>query len=105
MSDLDRRKEGMEAKFKVESDIRFKAQMHRNKALALWAADKMGYDEAAAEAYVKAVIHADFEETGSEDVVRKIVGDFEAKGVAIDADAVRAELDRCEKAAHDELTA
>lgn len=103
MSGLDRRKEGMEAKLKIDSELRFKVEMRRDRALGQWAAEQMGLVGADADEYVKAVIHSDFEEVGSDDVIRKIVADFEAKGFGIDAAAVRAELDRFEKAARDEL--
>ena len=103
MSDLDRRKEGMDAKLKVESELRFKVEMHRDKALGRWAAEKLGLSGADADAYVKSVVHSDFEESGSEDVVRKIAADFSAKNVDISADEIRTELARCEGAARQEL--
>ena len=40
------------------------------------------------------VVEADFQKPGEEDVVEKVVGDFSAKGVKVDAAAVRAEMDR-----------
>ncbi|MFK7962212.1 MAG: DUF1476 domain-containing protein [Phycisphaerales bacterium] len=103
MSDLDRRREAMEAKFKVDSELRFKVEMHRNRALGHWAAEKMGMAGDEVDAYVATVVKADFEEVGSDDVVRKIVADFEAKNVAIDADQVQQELERCDDAAREAL--
>ena len=41
----------------------------------------------------KAVVQADFEEAGDEDVVRKLLGDLTSAGVEIDDAAIRAALD------------
>jgi hypothetical protein len=45
-----------------------------------------------ADAYSKAVVHAEFDEAGDEDVVRKLVGDLTAAGVDIDEVTVRRAL-------------
>ena len=45
------------------------------------------------EAYGKAVVQADFEEAGDEDVIRKVLGDLTAAGVDIDEAGVRAALE------------
>ena len=45
------------------------------------------------DAYAKAVVQADFEEAGDEDVIRKLLGDLLSAGVDIDDAAVRAALD------------
>ena len=47
----------------------------------MWAAQKLGLSGAEAEAYAKAVVVADLEEPGEDDVFRKIRRDFDAKGV------------------------
>ncbi|WP_447407296.1 ATPase inhibitor subunit zeta, partial [Clostridium perfringens] len=44
------------------------------------------------DAYAKAVVQADFEEAGDEDVVRKLLGDLTAAGVDTDEAAVRRAL-------------
>ena len=46
------------------------------------------------EAYAKAVIQADFEEAGDEDVIRKVLGDLVAAGVDIDEAGVREALEQ-----------
>jgi hypothetical protein len=45
------------------------------------------------EAYAKAVVQADFEEAGDEDVIRKLLGDLTSAGVEISEADVRAALD------------
>ena len=74
--------QGFERKFAYDEELRFKASVRRNKLLGLWAAEKMGLAGADAEAYAKAVVKADFEEAGDEDVFSKIRSDFDAKGIA-----------------------
>ena len=47
----------------------------------------------AATAYAKEVVAADFEESGDADVVRKVLGDFTAKGIAMTEPQLRAKMD------------
>ena len=81
MTSFDRRKEGFEAKFARDEELRFKATARRNRLLGLWAAEKLGLEGAEAEAYAKTVVSADFIEPGDEDVFRKVRADFDAKRV------------------------
>jgi hypothetical protein len=82
MTTFDKREEGFEKKFAHDEELRFKATARRNKLLGLWAAEKLGVSGAAAEAYAKEVVVADFEEAGDDDVFRKLRKDFDAKGIA-----------------------
>jgi len=76
MTTFDQRKDAFENKFALDEELRFKANARRNKLLGLWAAEKLGKSGADAEAYAKAVVVADFQEAGHEDVVRKVKNDF-----------------------------
>ena len=78
---FDKREEGFEKKFAHDEELRFKAMARRNKLLGLWAAGQLGKTGADAEAYAKEVVLADFEETGDNDVLRKVVKDLAGKGV------------------------
>ena len=49
---------------------------------------------AAAEAYAKDVVAADFQKPGDDDVVEKVAADFKAKGVKVTADDIRREMER-----------
>jgi len=82
MTTFDKREEGFEKKFAHDEELRFKANARRNKLLGLWAADKLGLKGAEADSYAKAVVVADFEEGGDNDVYRKLRKDFDAKGVS-----------------------
>ena len=72
MSTFDKREEGFELKFAHEEEVRFKARARRNKMLGLWAAEKLGLAGAAADAYAREVVMADFEGTG-DDVVFEVM--------------------------------
>jgi hypothetical protein len=82
MTTFDKREEGFEKQFAHDEDLRFKANARRNKLLGLWAAEKMGLTGADTDAYAKAVVVADFEEAGDQDVFRKVRADLDAKKVA-----------------------
>jgi len=92
MTTFDKREEGFEKKFAVDAEQMFKAVARRNRMLGTWAAEKLGISGDAAAAYAKDVVASDFEEAGDEDVVRKVEKDFAAKGVKVDAAAIRAKL-------------
>jgi hypothetical protein len=93
MSSFDKREEGFEKKFALDEEQKFKAEARRNKLLGMWAAEKLGITGDAATAYAKEVVAADFEEAGDGDVVRKVMGDLGAKGVALTEPQLRAKMD------------
>jgi len=82
MTTFDKREDAFEKQFAHDEELRFKATARRNKLLGLWAAEKLGLSGAEAESYAKAIVMADFEEAGDQDVLRKLRKDFDAKGVA-----------------------
>lgn len=89
MSTFDQRKDAFENKFAHDEELRFKATARRNKLLGLWAAQKLGKTGADADAYAKAVVLADFEEAGDEDVLRKVKADFAAANVSVADEEIR----------------
>jgi hypothetical protein len=93
MTTFDSRKDGFEKKFAHDEELQFKATARRNKLLGAWAAEKMGLTGDAATQYAKDVVAADFEEAGDDDVVRKVMGDFQAKGVDQSEHQVRRTMD------------
>lgn len=89
MSTFDDRERAFEAKFARDEDMAFRIIARRNKLLGQWAAAKMGLTPEETDAYAKAVVQADFEEAGDEDVIRKLLGDMLAANVEIDDATVR----------------
>jgi hypothetical protein len=92
MTTFDKREEGFEKQFAHDEDLRFKATARRNKMLGKWAAERQGLSGAEAEAYAKEVVMADFEESGEEDVFRKIRGDFDTKGIKLADEDIRRQM-------------
>ena len=92
MTNFKDRERGEEAKFAHDEESAFKIAARRNRLLGHWAAEKMGLTPEETEAYAKAVVQADFEEAGDEDVIRKLLGDLTSSGVEIDEAGIRAAL-------------
>jgi hypothetical protein len=93
MSTFDKREEGFERKFAHDEEVRFKARARRNKLLGLWAAQKLGLDGDAAEAYAKEIVITDFEGPGDDDMFARIRRDFDAKSVAQSDHQIRRTMD------------
>jgi hypothetical protein len=86
---FDKREEGFEKQFAHDEELRFKATARRNKMLGLWAAQKMGLSGADANAYAKAVVMADFEEAGDNDVFGKVRKDLDDKKITASDQEIR----------------
>ena len=93
---FDERKTAAEAKFKHDEEFKFKVMARRNKLLGLWAADLMSI--------TGAVVVSDFDEPGDDDVLRKVLGDLQAKGRSEDNADVRRQMDRLLEEAKQQLT-
>ena len=94
MTTFDDRERAFETKFARDEEMAFRITARRNRLLGKWAADKMGLTAEEAEAYATAVVQADFEEAGDEDVIRKLLGDLVSANVDIDEARVRVALDQ-----------
>lgn len=92
MTTFDEREKGYEKKFALDQDLKFRAEARRNKLLAEWAAAKLGIMGSALEDYVRAVLKADLEEKGDEDVFRKIHNDFIGAGLKIPDAEIRSQM-------------
>ena len=100
MTTFDDRENAFENKYAHDEEMRFKAEMRRNKLLGLWAAELMGKTGDEADAYAIEVVKSDFEEAGHEDVVRKVAADL---GDLADADTVRSKMDELLRIAKDQV--
>jgi hypothetical protein len=92
MTTFDKREEGFEKKYALDEEQKFKAEVRRNKLLGLWVAEQLGISGDAANAYAKEVVAADFQEAGDGDVVRKVITDLGAKGIAMTEAQVRTRM-------------
>lgn len=90
MSSMEDRGEAFESKFAHDAELKFKSEARRNKMIGRWAAEQMGHADP--EAYAKQVILSDFEESGDEDVFRKLRGDLDASTASVSDDELRAKM-------------
>jgi len=93
MTDFQDRERAAEAKFAHDEEMHFRIHARRNRLVGTWAAERMGLSAVEAEAYAKSVVQADFEESGDEDVVRKLLGDLTSAGVEVSEADVREALE------------
>ncbi|HWA69658.1 MAG TPA: DUF1476 domain-containing protein [Rhizomicrobium sp.] len=93
---MDERGKAFENKWAHDAETRFKVEARRNRALGLWAAALKGLDGQAAEDLADAVIAADFEEKGDEDVFHKLRSELD---VSVSDAVIRAKMAECLDAA------
>ena len=99
MTTFDDRERAFENMYAHDQEMQFRIQARRNRLFGEWAAGKMGLTPEETDAYAKAVVQADFEESGDEDVIRKVLGDMTSAGIDIDEGGVRTALEEQEVAA------
>jgi hypothetical protein len=93
MTQFNDRERAFEAKFANDQELQFKIIARRNRLLGEWAAARMGLTPEERDAYAKAVVQADFEEVGDEDVIRKVTGDLTSAQIEITDAEIRTALD------------
>ena len=103
MTTFDERESSFEAKFKHDKELQFKVTARRNKLLGLWAANLLGIHGAEAEAYAKDVVKSDFSTPGDHDVLKKVLGDFQAKHVEMSEHRLRKQMDDLLRIATDQI--
>jgi len=89
MTTFDDRERAFETKYARDEEMAFRVTARRNRLLGHWAASLMKLTKEEADAYASAVVQAEFEEAGDEDVIRKLVSDLTAAGAEVDEGAVR----------------
>ena len=94
MTTFNEREKSFEAKYQRDQEKEFRITSRRNRLLGLWAASQFGLPDNQALDYAKEVVLADFEEPGDDDVVRKVLKDFESRGIAMDEKHLRREMSR-----------
>ena len=93
MSDvMNNRERGEERKYQMDQEMQFKVDVRRNKLLGQWLAEAFGMGPAETKEYAKAVVIADLDEPGIEDVMRKVMADIGERGTNITEDQVRAKI-------------
>ena len=105
MTTFDDREKAFEAKYALDQEQEFKAIARRNRMLGLWAAEKMGLNADRAQEYGRAIVKADFEQPGEEDVFRKVAQDFEGSGLVVSEGEIRRKMDELASIAREQIRA
>ena len=103
MSTFEDRERGFESKYALDEAQEFKAIARRNRLLGLWAAEKMGLNPERSEEYGRAIVKADFEQPGEEDVYRKIAQDLEGAGLTVSEGEIRRKMDELSSVAREQV--
>lgn len=92
MTTFDDRENAYEAKFARDEELRFRVTARRDRALSAWAATKLGLSELAAADYASEVFRANLQHPGDDDLIKKMINDFKAKGVPIDEKSLKLKI-------------
>ncbi len=105
MGVFDDREKAQENKYFHDADLKFRAVSRRNKLFGQWAAQELAIKASDIDNYVLEVVRADFQEAGDQDLLRKVAGDFKAKGKTISDGDLKARLEVCMRKAIKQLEA
>ena len=92
MSTFDTRERAEENRFAHDQEVAFKARVKRARLLAAWAGPQIGRADIAA--YGDELVDADMKEPGDEDIIAKLLADFQAAGVETSRHVVEVQLQR-----------
>ena len=91
---FEERQQSFEKKFARDEELQFKVQARSNKYIAKFVSQKLGKNEEEEKKYVQEIIKADMEESGTEDVFRKIKKDFQIASVSIEENEIRDQMEK-----------
>ena len=91
---FEEREKSFEKKFVRDEELQFKVQARSNKYIAEFVSKKLGKSEEEEKKYVQEIIKADMEESGTEDVFRKIKKDFQTASVSIEDSEIRDQMEK-----------
>ncbi|MBY0354120.1 MAG: DUF1476 domain-containing protein [Rickettsiales bacterium] len=92
MTTFDKREKAFEDKHAHDLELQFKVTARRNKLLGVWAAQKLGMNDADAQLFSDEVVLSDFQQAGDDDVLAKIHDAFINGGISIDEDTIRTHM-------------
>ena len=94
MNKFYEREKSFEKKFARDQELQFKVAARSNKYLGEWVSTKLGKNKDDKQNYIQEIIKADMEEAGSEDVFRKVKGDFKSSSINIDDSEIRNQMEK-----------
>jgi len=101
MTTFEDRKKGYEAKYLKDQEAQFKIRAKRNKFLGLWAATIIKPENI--DEYVKEVRLSDLERPGDDDIINKLLKDFENMASNISRQDIIQKINECEQQGIDEF--
>lgn len=93
MNTFEDRKKGYEAKYQKDQDAKFKIRAKRNRNLGKWAAEQIKPDDI--DAYIKEVRLSDLEKPGDDDIIDKILKDFETNSISLTRQDIVQKIKEC----------
>ena len=97
MNIIDERQKGFEAKYQLDQENEFKIRAQRNKLLGLWAAEKLNPQNI--DEYVKEVRLSDLKKPGDDDIIDKLLNDFQEKSLNIKKEDITEKINEFENQA------
>ena len=97
MSSFNEREKGFEAKYRHEQEAQFKIRAIRNKLVGEWGASLIKPENE--EIYVKEVRQSNLEKPGDDDLIDKLLSDFESKNLGIKREEIIKKIEECARLA------
>ena len=95
MSSFNEREKGFEAKYQHDQEAQFKIRAIRNKLVGEWGASLIKPENE--EVYVKEVRLSDLEKPGDDDLIDKLLSDFESKNLGIKREEIIKKIEESER--------
>lgn len=103
MTTIDDRKRVFEDKYARDQEFAFRVESRASRLIGLWVAEKIGLSGDDAATYAREVVSANLDEPGLDDVLRKVRGDLDAKGIALSDHLLRKQMDALLEQAKDQI--
>ena len=97
MNSFNEREKGFEAKYQHDQEAQFKIRAIRNKFVGEWGASLIKPENE--ENYVKEVRLSALEKPGDDDIIDKLLSDFESKNLGIKREEIIKKIDECARLA------
>jgi hypothetical protein len=104
MASFDDREKGYESKFAHDQEIAFKARARRDSLIARWLAPQLKLSAVETEEYRKSLAGHAHEKNHDDALVKRIMADSAAKGVAMTEHRLRRHLSELLEEAHKQVT-
>ena len=101
MNTFEDRKRGFEAKYQKDQEAQFKIRAIRNRLVGEWATGP--FKPTNEVEYIKEVRLSDLEKPGNDDIINKLVTDFESKTINVNREDIIKKIAECEGHAIDEF--